>query len=313
MLWKSLAALMVAAGFASAQTPAPQFEVASIRPAGSIVAQAASGQFHVGMKIDAARVDIGSMSLLDLIRAAYRVQPYQVAGPDWMKTERFDILAKMPEGASKDQVPEMLQALLAERFKLTIHRDNKEQPVYVLMVAKGGPKLKESPAEADPAPAAEGDDKSAIIGTGQGNISVAREGRGAVVRGGPMGTTRVSMGPNGVMHLEADKMTMPGFVEMLSRFVDRPVVDMTELKGTYQIGIDVTMDDLRNVARAAGMTMPLGRAGAEPGRTPTDEASEPPGTSIYATVQQLGLKLEARKSPVEMIVVDHIEKTPTDN
>jgi len=106
---------------------------------------------------------------------------------------------------------------------------------------------------------------------------------------------------------------MPGFVEMLSRFVDRPVVDMTELKGTYQIGIDVTMDDLRNVARAAGMTMPLGRGGAEPGRTPTDEASEPPGTSIYATVQQLGLKLETRKSPVEMIVVDHIEKTPTDN
>ncbi len=97
----------------------PAFEVASVKPAAPLDrSQMLSGQMHVGMKIDAARVDIGGMSLADLIRVAYRVKPYQVSGPDWMAPERFDVLAKMPEGATREQVPEMLQALLAERFKL---------------------------------------------------------------------------------------------------------------------------------------------------------------------------------------------------
>jgi uncharacterized protein (TIGR03435 family) len=313
---KSLAGLIITAGVLFAQTT-PQFEVASIKPAGSITAQAASGKLHVGMNIDAARVDIGSMSLMELICKAYDVKPHQVSGPDWMRSARFDILAKMPEGASKDQVPQMLQGLLTDRFKLTFHRDNKEQPIYALVVGKGGPKLKESPAETAPAPAADDEkkDKSAIvIGSDKGPVSITRDGQGAVVKGGPMGTTRVSMGPNGAMHMEADRMTMSGFADMLSRFTDHPVIDMTELTGTYQVAIDVSMDEIRNAARAAGMTLPpQGPGGAEAGKPPSDAASDPTGTSLYATVQQLGLKLEARKSALGMLVVDHAEKLPTEN
>lgn len=315
-MWKSLTGLILAVGAAFAQTPALppaalQFEVASIRPAGAIAKQAMAGKLHVGMNIDAARVDIGSMSLVDLIRTAYKVKAYQITGPDWMKSQRFDILAKMPEGATKDQVPEMLQALLAERFKLEIHRDHKEQSVYALVVGKGGPKLKESPADT-PGPPADGTESKPVIIANGGSISVSKQGQGAVVRGGPMGTTRVSMGPNGAMHMEADKMTMEGFSEMLSRFVDRPVVDLTQLKGTYQVGIDISMDDLKNAARSAGVAIPAGGAG-EPSKSPGDAASDPSGGTIFSAVQQLGLKLEARKVPVEMIVVDHAEKAPTEN
>ena len=130
-----------------AQTPAkPAFEVATIKPAQLPgPAQMAAGQLHMGLYVAGARVDIGAMSLADLIRIAYRVKNYQVSGPPWMTTERFDVMAKIPEGVSKDLVPEMLQALLAERFKLELHRENKEHSVYVLTVAKGGPlELKEA-------------------------------------------------------------------------------------------------------------------------------------------------------------------------
>lgn len=80
------------------------------------------------------RVNIRYMSLYNLVLAAYRIRPNQLSGPEWMKSQRFDIIAKLPEAASKDQVPGMLQALLSERFKLAIHRDLREQPVFALVV-----------------------------------------------------------------------------------------------------------------------------------------------------------------------------------
>ena len=104
------------------------------------------------MKVDGAICDIGSFSLRDLIRTAYEVKDYQITGADSlgspMDAQRFNIQATMPEGATEKQVPQMLQTLLAERFKLVIRRETKEQSVYALVVAKGGPKLKE--AEPDP-------------------------------------------------------------------------------------------------------------------------------------------------------------------
>src|SRR6266851_98025 len=126
---------MIAACAAFGQTLA--FEVATIKPSPPMnPSQAMAGKLHVGMKVDAARVDIGFFSLADMIGAAFRVKPYQVSGPSWMGVQRFDILANMPEGAKKDQVPEMLQALLAERFKLQFHKDTKEHAVYALVVGK---------------------------------------------------------------------------------------------------------------------------------------------------------------------------------
>src|SRR4051812_40630607 len=128
------------------------FEVATIKPSAPINAAAiTSGQMpHVGTNIQGTRVDIGYESLADLIPQAFDVKPFQVSGPDWLKTERFDIIAKMPDRATKEQMPEMLQALLADRFRLKIHREMRENTVYALVVAKGGPKLKE--ADPDPAP-----------------------------------------------------------------------------------------------------------------------------------------------------------------
>ena len=312
-----------------AQAPAagPVFDVATIKPSGNLQAQMAAGKLHIGMSIDAARVDIGSMSLADLIPVAFAVKPYQVSGPDWMREARFDILAKMPEGATKDQVPLMLQALLEDRFKLVVRRETKDHPIYALVAGKTGPKLKESAPDADAPPveasAQAKNGGAAVFSTPEGQVRVANDGKGAVVSGGPMGTTRVSMGPNGTMHLEAAKMSMQAFADLLTRFVDRPVMDMTELKGTYQVGLDLSMSDMMNAARAAGMGVPpggpgggpgdgrIGPGGAAPGASPN--ASEPSGGTIFEAVQQLGLKLEPRKSPVETVVIEHLEKMPTEN
>jgi uncharacterized protein (TIGR03435 family) len=288
----------------------PAFEVASIKPSPPLnPADVAAGKLHVGISIDGARVDIGFLSLADLIPIAYKLKRYQVSGPDWMPVQRFDILAKLPDGASEKQVPEMLQALLADRFKLAIHRENKERSVYALVVGKDGPKLKEAAPSQTPSG---GDDKTA--GDGNGQVSLSRAGNGAVVSSPKMGKTKVSMGANGTMHMEVEHMGMSDFAAMLAPFLDRPVVDMTELKGNYQIALDVSMADLRNVAKTAGMAIP-GQAptGGDAARNPADAASEPSGSSIFAAVQQLGLKLESRKTSIEVIVVDHVEKNPTEN
>ena len=306
---RRIGAAVVLAGAAMAQTaaPGPAFEVASIKPAAPLNrGQIFSGQAHAGMKVDAARVDIGSMSLADLIRVAYRVKPYQISGPDWMASERFDVLAKLPEGASSGQVPEMLQALLAERFKLAVHRESKEHAVYALVVGKNGPKLRESLPDAD-APVATDDANPQVRVSGRGeNMSVS-------ITGAEIGTAHMSMGPNGNMRLEAPKMSMPALADALSRFFDRPVVDLTELKGSYQITLDLSLEDLRNAARNAGLMGPGMGGGRDGARPQADAASDPGGLSVVAAVQQLGLKLEPRKTPVDFVVVDHLEKTPSEN
>ena len=296
---------LVLAGAALGQTPA--FEVASVKPAAPLDrSQMLSGQMHVGMKVDAARVDIGSMSVAELIRIAYRVKAYQVSGPDWMASERFDVLAKLPEGASSAQVPEMLQALLAERFKLTVHRESKEHAVYALVVGKNGPKLKESAPDAD-APAATNDANPQVRISGRG------ENTQVTISGGQIGTAHMSMGPNGTMHLEAPRIGMAAFADTLSRFFDRPVVDLTELKGTYQLALDLSMEDLRTAALTMGIMGPGMGAGRGAVRPPADAASDPGGLSIFAAVQQLGLKLEPRKVAIDFVVIDHLEKAPTEN
>ena len=302
---------------AFAQTPALTFEVASIKPAGPLdPAAIASGKMRIGMKVDGAICDIASFSLRDLIRTAYEVKDYQITGPEWlgspMSAQRFNIQATMPPGTTEKQVPEMLKALLVDRFKLTFHHDTKDHSIYALIVGKSGSKLKESEPDAPP-PATPEEPKKGEMVMGQGSSQVrisgnmAAGGKGAVIKGGPMGQMRMSM-VDGKMHMEAAKMTMAMLCEFATRFVDRPVVDMTELKGNYQVALDLTMDDLKNIAKAAGVAMPGAGGGA-----PAAEASDPSGSSIFQSVQQMGLKLEARKAPLDVIVVDRLEKAPTEN
>ncbi len=309
------AALLLSAAL-RAQAPLT-FEVASIKPAGPLnPAAIQSGKMRVGMKVDGAMVDIGSFSLTDLIRTAYEVKDYQISGPDLgnvMTAERFNIQATIPAGATEKQVPQMLQALLADRFKLVVHRETKDHSVYALVVAKGGPKLK----EADPEPAApetpEDPKKGETVmgqGTSQVRISGNMEGgKGVTVKGGPMGQMHMTMA-DGRMRMEAERASMTVLAETLTRFMDRPVVDMTELKGNYHVLLDLSMDDLKNAAKAAGMGAMM--ASAEGGK-PSGEASDPSGSSIFMSMQQMGLKLEARKAPLPVIVIDHVEKSPTEN
>lgn len=300
----------IAATAFSQNAAAPQFEVASIKPAADLRSQFQSGKgLHIGMKVDGARVDIGAMSLADLIRTAYKIKPFQVSGPDWMNKDRWDILARIPDGVSKDLAPEMLQALLAERFKLAVHRERKEHSEYALIVAKGGPKLKEAEPDTDPPPAAGG----RTIDLGQGPMNINADGKGGARISGAMGNIRVSPGPDGI-HYEFGKITMARLADQLAQIINQPVVDMTELKGSYQVAFDIPIADLMKVAQAAGFGIPGAPPGADPGLSPANAAADPGSASfIFDALQKVGLKMEQRKAPMEMIVVDHVEKAPTEN
>lgn len=207
--------------------------------------------FHNGVMIDNTHVDMGYQSLLDLIARAYRVSTFQVAGPEWMKSARFDVDAKLPSGAGSTHVPEMLQTMLAERFGLKVHREDRLTPVYNLIVGKSGPKM----------PLADDSTKAAS-------------------------PKRVS---SGMTEFEF-RQTMPELASFLTRMTPRPVFDKTGLTEKYQVVID----------------LPLVPAGEAAGAA--DESS-----SIFTSVEQLGLKLDPQREPLETVVVDHVEKMPTEN
>ena len=323
--------LVVVAAIAAASVSAqqlPTFEVASVKASPPFDAQKIlSGQQRVGMRMDASRVDIDGMPLPDIINTAFRTKSYQVTAPSWVGTglnaPRFDIHATLPAGATTDKVPEMLQALLAERFKLTFHRETKEQPIFALNVGKGGSKLVESPP--DPLPAGDAAPAGAAPPPGPASGLLGRGGTPAVqisgnpqtgmtIKGAATGTMRMSMSPEGTMHLEADKVSMASLAETLTRFLDRPVVDQTGLKGNYKIALDLAREDLMNAVRAVGVPLPPGALGAAPGATGgAPAASDPSGSSIFRSVEQLGLKLDSRKTPVDQLVIDHLERMPTED
>lgn len=224
---------------------------------------------------------------------AYRVKLYQISGPDWLSDDRFDIAATLPPGSSMAQFPEMVQHLLEERFQVKIHREKKDFPVYALEIAKNGLKMQESGPEQDPA----ADPKAPLNFTGGGSA------QGVSVTLGRGSWFTFSNG-----RFEAKRLTMASVAGVLERFMDRPVVDMTGLKANYDFIFDVTLEDYRAMllrsAVVAGVSLP-----AEALRL-LDGASN---ASLFDAVQKLGLKLDARKAPLDVLVVDDARKTPTDN
>jgi uncharacterized protein (TIGR03435 family) len=334
----SIAAVFLGVFYVSlvAQTPPKlEFEVATIRkspPVSSLAAQAASGKIDLGMRMDATQYDMRFMSLTNLIAAAYKVKPYQIAGPDWMKTQLWEIHAKLPEGSTKEQIPEMLQSLLAERFKLTFHREKREQPVYALTVSKSGLKMKEAveePAAPTPeadaakttAPKESGGKEAMTLNTPEGEMKVnmKQQGNTVTVDVGKAGKMQMIMDQNPHMRWEMPKETMTEFVEILTQFSDRPVVDMTELKGAYQVVLELPMQELLNMAKKIMPEYAGALGGGAPGGAAPSSglagigASDPSGGSIFQAVQQLGLKLDARKVDTDTIVVDDVLKEPTEN
>jgi uncharacterized protein (TIGR03435 family) len=310
MVYKLTIAL-IACGVAFAQSPA--FEVATIKPSEQLSPQAMmAGKIRFGEKIDGARADYGYTTVEFLLTKAYGVKDYQVQGPAWIKSERYDVTAKLPEGATKEQIPDMLKTLLKERFRIELHHETKEHAVFALVVGKTGAKLNESAEEK----AADPDAKPAAGTVSMGGMSVTPTagGRGATVKGA-MGNITVTPGENGTMHMAFSQMTMAAFVDLVSKLVDKPVIDQTEMKGKYDVALDMGMADMMNMARAAGVGMPgMGMGGGRgPGGSAADAASDPSGGSIFQTVQGLGLKLEPKKLPLDTIVVDKGEKVPTEN
>ena len=265
MLSASLILFASHAAFGQSAAAPPSFEVASVKPAapkGSIVRTRAGG--------DPGRVAYANASLMTILARAFGVKSYQISGPSWLETARYDIVAKVPDGSLREQIPLMLQQLLTDRFKLATHRETKELPVYALLVGKDGPKLGK----------AEEESPGVDIGPGA-----------------PKGGTIIGNGGR----LEVRKMGLSEFADgFLSGILERPVLDMTGIQGLFTFTMEFSLAD------ATGL-----RGGTTGDGGPAPDGA--PAPTIFNALQQLGLKLEARKAPIEMLIVDHAEKVPTEN
>lgn len=237
-----------------AQTAAPAFEVASVRRAGPVQENGKARPHHVNTT--PGNVVMRNIGMTEAVQWAYNVEAYQVSGPSWMPAEHFDIVAKAGGPATDDEMRVMMQTLLANRFALTVHHENKEMPGMVLLVGKGGPKLKASEEQ------------------GESVFEPVQK----------------------KMAINMRRMSMHEFAALLSEPMRKPVIDLTDLKGAF----DFTLD--------ASNYAPPEPAPGQP-REQTDDSY----LVTRALQDELGLRLEARKLTIDMVVVDHVEKVPTEN
>lgn len=316
---------------APALGPEFQFEVASIKPskAGNNLPPGAVGTRFM---FEPDGITANNISVIALVNLAYGIQNNnQISGaPGWLDSERYDIQAKM-EPAIADEVrkmkPEearlarevMLQRLLADRFGLKIHHETKQLQVYVLEVAKNGPKFK--PTTLPPLPPPGSPDAS---GGPDAKNPKPMPPPPPPPRSGPDGKIQMPKGFRGaMMTMNGGQMTMvmngasiAMLVNTLSRSLGREVVDKTGLTGEYDFTLHYTPNAATPMPNSAASSSPTsGASGAAPS-APTAAASTlpaDPGPTIFAALQeQLGLKLESTKGPVEIIVIDHVER-PSQN
>lgn len=274
---------------AGGQQDLPKFEVASVKPWSGGGPVIRGPGVYATVSITDRRVAILGAPLKQIIQIAFNVRPYQITGPEWMATTRLEVQATIPESVDKKRVPEMLQALLAERFGLVAHRAASLQPVYGLVVSKGGIKFATAKVATDESGA-----NIKVLGDGQGVT-------GGVSNRGDFGPFTLSMS-DGMMHFEFTQITLNDFAKFLSQGqVGLPVVDMTGLNGNYDIKLGVSVGD---VGAAAGI-----RTSADDPAVPTAAA----GSSFFSGLEKLGLRLESTKAPIELVVVDHVERVPTSN
>jgi uncharacterized protein (TIGR03435 family) len=272
-----------------AQTADPkvEFEVASVKPFS--IGQT-DAPVTLGARIDGAQARLVGLTMRDLLAMAYRVKIYQLSGPDWITGQRYDINAKMPAGASPDKLPEMTQSLLGERFGLNVHREKKEMPVYVLLTGKPPLRLKDSVIDKNAPP------PTSFTSTGTGSA------QGIAINLGNGSSFSFAGGK-----FVGTKTTAAQIAGILERFSDRPVMDLTELKGTYDFEFNVSPEETQTLmihaAVAAGVQLPPQAL----------RLLESGGNPIENGAEQLGLKIESRKMPVDIIVIDQIQKTPTEN
>jgi uncharacterized protein (TIGR03435 family) len=207
----------------------------------------------------------------------------------------------------------MVQTLLADRFKLAIHRVATSQGIYALVVAKGGLKLKQAVTDAGapvPVAALDPDAPPAIggfFGETQEQAFPNADGKSdtTTISNPRMGTVRVTEGPNLIQRMEAPAIAFAGLADLLDRMIpsETPVIDMTGLKGRYQVVLEVSLKDLPKAQPATPGT-------GDPAAMDRDDAVL---QRFNDGLRKLGLHLERRKGPLETLVVDHVEKTPTGN
>lgn len=208
-------------------------------------------------------------SLRDILSKAYGLYDFQISGPAWLGNQRFHINAKLPQGTTREQFREMLRNLLIGRFALAAHLESRATARYELAVAKSGPKLRRS---VDRPPAQEPPSRARSAGL---------DADGFPKLGAPSGEPEI-LTIQGRTRMFFPSTTMGDLAEELSIKLTRPVIDVTGLKGEYDIGMYWSDDD-------AGPSL------------------------TKALRDQLGLQLVEKKGPVDFLVVQHVEKLPTEN
>lgn len=251
-------------------TTRPSFEVASIKPADPAI----ENNFWVGMDANAGMVRYNNITLRDCIRAAYRLRDFQIQGPAWIGDARYEINARLGDNG-REKIPEMLQVLLEERFHLRLRRDTKEQAVYALVIGPDGQKLKQADA------------------TAAGRLATAL---------GPDGNPRPAMNYQATasgITLNAPAATLATVVDFLSRWMERPVVDLTALQGQFELTLPFVPEIISPLASSAM-------------RSEAFKFSEP-GPTLFESVKKYGLRLEPRRIPLEMLTVLQADRVPVEN
>jgi uncharacterized protein (TIGR03435 family) len=287
--------LLLPAAKSQEQRPAstgPQFEVASVKPSTPIPPN--GGVYFGPPRGGPGTPDPGLITWTyarprDLLMTAYDMKTYQVNGPAWLDTERYDIVARVPAGVTKEQVNVMWQKLLTERFGIELHHESREFKVEELVIDKGGSKLKETtwdPASPLPPGPPQQDNGGGLASPGQ--------------------LVRISPRENGAsFHTVAKAQPISRLTALLGTALNRPVLDKTGLAGQYDYSIDYIVDQ-------AALLPPMQGNGPGPGAAPVN-ASEP-GPDIAAAVQQqLGLRLVPGKAMIDVLIVDKAERAPSAN
>jgi uncharacterized protein (TIGR03435 family) len=278
--------------------------------------------------MNAGRINFACIPLTGLIGYAYGVRPDHIAGPDWLtdpRAQRFDVVAKLPPGASEAEVPQMFQSLLTERFKLAFHRGSKEAPGYALVVDKAGLKLKQAAPGSDAAQTVPDTDPSICPPQNFNCAPMIRNIGGVQTRVTPVtGQVRKLSNPQigvatmtglepGKSKIEVPSTSLEGLADVLTYQIGPQVIDATGGKGRYEVVLEVSVnvEQMRAQVEAALGAAQAAGPGASP--VPPDPTGDPMFVAYQNALQKVGLRLESRKAPVETIVVDRIEKNPTEN
>jgi uncharacterized protein (TIGR03435 family) len=255
---------------------------------------------------DPGRAEFRNVTMDDLLTRAYGVRHEQIIGPSWFGTQRFDIVAKIPSGASREQFLAMLRNLLAERFGLVLHVEQRELPSYALTVDKAGSKLKAS--DRDPNPdgdrAAPAGDRMPFPPGRPPEIKVDRDGfpdisEVTVNAGTPIVISGTALGAR----LTARHASIAQLAKVLAFQLDLPVADMTGLNGFYDFSFTFSGTNSALMQRLAGRGLPA-----------TNSPGDGNGPDLFQEIKsQLGLKLELKKSSTNVLVIDHVERVPKEN